>query len=221
MNNKVERIVGVGLFTAIVLVLQFLGGGIRFGVFSISLVLLPIVVGAAVYGWQAGAWLGFVFGVAVLASGDAAAFMVIDPLGTVLTVLVKGTAAGLCSGLAYKFVLQLLNKRTINRMPVIKSQYGIGECCEEGVFKYISRNNRYLAVVIAAVICPIVNTGVFLIGCKLFFYETIAQWGTAAGFANAASYMFLGLAGTNFSIELATNLFLSPIIVRLISIAKK
>jgi len=221
MNNKVERIVGVGLFTAIVLVLQFLGGGIRFGVFSISLVLLPIVVGAAVYGWQAGAWLGFVFGVAVLASGDAAAFMVIDPLGTVLTVLVKGTAAGLCSGLAYKFVLQLLNKRTKNRMPVIKSQYGIGECCEEGVFKYISRNNRYLAVVIAAVICPIVNTGVFLIGCKLFFYETIAQWGTAAGFANAASYMFLGLAGTNFLIELATNLFLSPIIVRLISIAKK
>lgn len=221
MNNKVKRIVGVGLFTAIVLVLQFLGGGIRFGVFSISLVLLPIVVGAAVYGWQAGAWLGFVFGVAVLASGDAAAFMVIDPLGTVLTVLVKGTAAGLCSGLAYKFVLQLLNKRTMNRMPVIKSQYGIGECCEEGVFKYISRNNRYLAVVIAAVICPIVNTGVFLIGCKLFFYETIAQWGTAAGFANAASYMFLGLAGTNFLIELATNLFLSPIIVRLISIAKK
>lgn len=221
MNNKVKKIVGVGLFTAIVLVLQFLGGGIRFGVFSISLVLLPIVVGAAVYGWQAGAWLGFVFGVAVLASGDAAAFMVIDPLGTVLTVLVKGTAAGLCSGLAYKFVLQLLNKRTTNRMPVIKSQYGIGECCEEGVFKYISRNNRYLAVVIAAVICPIVNTGVFLIGCKLFFYETIAQWGTAAGFANAASYMFLGLAGTNFLIELATNLFLSPIIVRLISIAKK
>jgi len=221
MNNKVKKIVGVGLFTAIVLVLQFLGGGIRFGVFSISLVLLPIVVGAAVYGWQAGAWLGFVFGVAVLASGDAAAFMVIDPLGTVLTVLVKGTAAGLCSGLAYKFVLQLLNKRTKNRMPVIKSQYGIGECCEEGVFKYISRNNRYLAVVIAAVICPIVNTGVFLIGCKLFFYETIAQWGTAAGFANAASYMFLGLAGTNFLIELATNLFLSPIIVRLISIAKK
>jgi len=221
MNNKVKKIVGVGLFTAIVLVLQFLGGGIRFGMFSISLVLLPIVVGAAVYDWQAGAWLGFVFGVAVLASGDAAAFMVIDPLGTVLTVLVKGTAAGLCSGLAYKFVLQLLDKRTKNRMPVIKSQYGIGECCEEGVYKYISRNNRYLAVVIAAVICPIVNTGVFLIGCKLFFYETIAQWGTAAGFANAASYMFLGLAGTNFLIELATNLFLSPIIVRLISIAKK
>ena len=36
--------VGVALFTAIVVVLQFLGGGIKVGgVFSISLVLVPIV----------------------------------------------------------------------------------------------------------------------------------------------------------------------------------
>ena len=70
--------VGVGLFTALVVVLQFLGGGIRFGIFSISLVLVPIVVGAAIYGWQAGAWLGFAFGVTVLLSGDANAFMVVD-----------------------------------------------------------------------------------------------------------------------------------------------
>ena len=54
--------VGVGLFTAIIVVLQFLGGGIRFGMFSISLVLVPIVVGAALYGWKSGVWLGFAFG---------------------------------------------------------------------------------------------------------------------------------------------------------------
>ena len=79
MNKKTKNMVGVALFTAIVVVLQFLGGGIKVGgVFSISLVLVPIVVGAAVYGWKAGAWLGFAFGVAVLLSGDAAAFLVID-----------------------------------------------------------------------------------------------------------------------------------------------
>ncbi len=221
MNSKTKKIVGIGLFTAIVLVLQFLGGSIRFGVFSISLVLLPIVVGAAVYGWQAGAWLGFTFGAAVLLSGDAAAFLTVDALGTVLTVLIKGTAAGLCSGLAYKYILILLNRNSRNRMQYIKSHYGIGECCEAGVFDYISRNNRYFAVIVAAVVCPIVNTGVFLLGCKLFFMETIAGWGAAAGFQNVASYMFLGLAGVNFLIELATNLFLSPVIVRLISYAKK
>ena len=220
MNNKTKQIVGIGLFTAIVIVLQFLGGSIRFGVFSISLVLIPIVVGAAVYGWQAGAWLGCAFGIAVLLSGDAAAFMTVNALGTVLTVLVKGTAAGLCAGLAYKFIYILLNRYAQKRMQFIKNRFGIGECCETGVYNYISRYNRYIAVVASAVVCPIVNTGVFLLGCELFFMDTIAGWGAAAGFPNVASYMFLGLAGTNFLIELAISIVLSSTIVRIIQIGK-
>ena len=64
MNMKTKNMVGVALFTAIVVVLQLLAVGLRaLGLFSISLVLVPIVVGAAVYGWKAGAWLGFAFGV--------------------------------------------------------------------------------------------------------------------------------------------------------------
>ena len=51
MKNNTKNMVGVALFTAIVVVLQLLGGGIKFGMFYISLVLLPIVVGSAVYGW--------------------------------------------------------------------------------------------------------------------------------------------------------------------------
>ena len=89
MNTKTKTMVGVGLFTAIVVVLQLLGGGIKFGMFSISLVLVPVVVGAAVYGRKAGAWLGFAFGAAVLLSGDAAAFLATPnlsppPAGTLL-----------------------------------------------------------------------------------------------------------------------------------------
>ena len=188
MNNKTKNMVGMGLFTAIVVVLQFLGGGIKFGVFSISLVLVPIVVGAAVYGWKVGAWLGFAFGVAVLLSGDAAAFMTVDPLATVLVVLVKGTACGLVAGLVY-MVLEKIN--------------------------------RVLAVFGAAIICPIVNTGIFLLGCQLFFLETVEGWGAAMGYANVAAYMFLGRAGVNFLIELAVNIVLAPVIVRLIRIGKK
>ena len=221
MNSKTKKIVGIGLFTAIVLVLQFLGGSIRFGMFSISLVLVPIVVGAAIYGWQAGAWLGFMFGAAVLLSGDAAAFLAVNAGGTVLTVLVKGTAAGLCSGLAYKFMLMLLNKYSKSRIALMKNHYRLGECCEDAVYHYISRNNRYFAVIVAAVICPVVNTGIFLVGCQLFFLETVAGWGAAAGFENVASYMFIGLAGVNFLIELGTNIVLAPVITRLISYAKK
>jgi uncharacterized membrane protein len=187
MNTKTKNMVGVGLFTAIVMVLQFLGGGIKFGMFSISLVLVPIVVGAAIYGWKAGAWLGFAFGVAVLLSGDAAAFMVVDPLATVLVVLVKGTACGFCAGLVYKL---------------------------------LSKAGSKLAVYGAAVICPVVNTGVFLLGCQFFFLETVSEWGAALGYENAAAYMFLGLAGINFVIELGVNLVLAPVIVRLIKIGR-
>ena len=188
MNMKTKNMVGVALFTAIVMVLQFLGGGIKVGgMFSISLVLVPIVVGAAVYGWQAGAWLGFAFGVAVLLSGDAAGFLVVDFMATVLVVLVKGTACGLVAGLAYKL---------------------------------LSKLGKTYAVYTAAVLCPVVNTGIFLLGCQFFFLETIAEWGKSLGFDNVYAYMFLGLAGINFIIEIVVNLVLAPMIIRLIKIGK-
>ena len=184
-NNNTQKIVGLGLFTAIVIVLQLMGSFIRFGTFSISLVLVPVVIGAALYGAGAGAWLGFVFGVVVLLSGDAAAFLGVNALGTILTVLVKGTLAGLLSGLVYK---ALENK------------------------------NRTLAVALAAVTCPVVNTGVFLIGCLLFFMETIGGWADAMGFgANVGQYMIVGLVGANFIFELLFNVvFLSTIISLLV-----
>ena len=176
------------ILTALVIVLQFMGSFIRFGPFSISLVLIPIVIGAAMCGVKVGAWLGFVFGVVVLISGDAAAFMAIDLVGTILTVLVKGTACGLVAGFVYK----ALEKR-----------------------------NRYLAVILAAIVCPVVNTGVFLLGCSVFFLEAITEWGIAGGYNNVVGYMFLGLAGSNFLFELVTNVVLSPVIVRVLSIEKK
>lgn len=184
-----RKMVGLGLFTAIVVVLQMLGQFIRFGPFQISLVLVPIVVGAAIYGCESGAWLGLVFALVVLFNGDASAFLAVNPLGTVITVVAKGVLAGYCSGLIYK----LLEKK-----------------------------NMYLAVVAAAVVCPVVNTGVFLIGCLLFFMKTVAEWASIFGFGeNVAAYMFLGLAGGNFLFELLTNIILSPVILRLINIGNK
>lgn len=70
-SKNVKRLTGMALFTALIIGLQLLGSFIKFGAFSISLVLIPIVVGTALYGWIAGAWLGFVFGMVVLMSGDA------------------------------------------------------------------------------------------------------------------------------------------------------
>ena len=85
----------------------------------------------------------------------------------------------------------------------------------------LEKRNRVLAVFGSAIICPVVNTGIFLLGCKFFFLETVAGWAALYGYEDVASYMFLGLAGINFLIELAVNIVLGPVIVRLIKIGKK
>ena len=90
------------------------------------------------------------------------------------------------------------------------------------VYKALENKNRTLAVAVAAVVCPVVNTGVFLIGCLLFFMETIGGWADAMGFgANVGQYMIVGLVGANFIFELLFNVVLSPVVVRLIRIGKK
>jgi uncharacterized membrane protein len=183
-----RTITGVAIFTAIVIVLQLLGSFIRFGPFSISLVLIPIVVGAALYGPAWGAWLGFVFGVVVLLSGDAAPFLVVNPFGTIVTVLLKGALAGFAAGVVYKA---------------------------------LERTNTWVAVIFAAIVCPVVNTGIFLLGCELFFMETVTEWAQAAGYESAGRFMIFGLVGLNFLIEMLVNLLLSPLILRLIRLGRE
>ena len=175
------------LLTALVVVLQLVGSFIHFGVFSVSLVLLPIVIGAATCGPFIGAWLGLVFGVVVLLSGDATLFLEINAPGTILVVLVKGVLSGLAAGLVYRL---------------------------------LEKFHSYVAVVTAAAVCPLVNTGIFLIGCFTFFRDAVAQWAVGAGFGeNVTAYIFVGLAGGNFLFEFILNLVLCPVIVRLLTIS--
>lgn len=187
-TDNVKRIVGIGLFTAIVAVLQLLGSFIHFGPFAISLVLVPIVVGAALYGVGAGAWLGAVFGAAVLLEGDAAAFMAVSIPGTLITVMAKGILAGLAAG---------------------------------AVYRLLAKHHSLVAIFAAALVCPLVNTGVFLLGCVVFFLPTITQWGLAAGFADAGSYLIAGMVGLNFLVETAIDLVLSPTVARLVRLGHK
>ena len=99
MEKTTPCIAGGGHLAAIAAVLQFVGSAIRFGPFSVSLVLIPIVLGAALYGWGMGCWLGLVFGAVVLLSGDAGLFLAADPGGAIVTVLSKGIACGAAAGL--------------------------------------------------------------------------------------------------------------------------
>lgn len=191
MNKKssvsIKTLVLCAVLTALVILLQLFGSGIKFGMFSISLVLIPIVLGSALAGPYAGAWLGFIFGLVVLLSGDAGAFLAVNPAGTVITVLAKGILSGLLCGLCYRLLAKI---------------------------------NRHVAVFVSAAVCPIINTGIFLLGCLLFFMDTITLWASQFGYESAGAYMIFGLAGINFIVELLTNLILAPVILRLIKIEK-
>lgn len=187
MNEKTKTLVGTGILTAIVVVLQAMSAPIRFGPFSVTLVLIPIVVGAALYGFKSGAWLGTVFGAVVLMT-DAAAFLAVNVPGTIVTCILKGMLAGLAAGLVYKV---------------------------------LEKKNIWAAVITSAVVCPIVNTGVFLLGCSVFFLDTISEWAAGAGFESAGAYMIFGMVGLNFIIEAAVNIVLSSVIVRILNIIKK
>ncbi len=85
------------------------------------------------------------------------------------------------------------------------------------VYELLVKKNQTLAVITTAVVCPIVNTGVFLIGCFVFFMETITQW---AGGSNVGQYIIVGLVGLNFLFELGLNIVLSPVIVRILNVKK-
>lgn len=179
----------LALFTAIVAVLQMLGVAIRFGVFAVSMVGVPVIIGGALMGPLAGAWLGLVFGVTVLLSGDAALFLTWDPPATIAIVLLKGTLAGWAAG---------------------------------GLYRLLEKKNGFLAALAAAVAYPLVNTGVFFLGCLLFFLDDCLQFAAGLGVSGSGPMVIMSVfIGFNFFFELGLDLVLIGVVNRLIWIGKQ
>ena len=183
---------GLAIFTAIIVVLQVLCTFVRFGPFSITLALAPIIIATAIYGKGAGAYLGGVFGLVVLITGllgwDGGTVMLLmglNPIGCIVVCIGKGILAGYLSGIVYRA---------------------------------IAKKNSLLAVITAGVVCPVVNTGLFIIGMLVFFGSTLQSW---AGGANVIYFAVFGLAGINFVVELLVNLVLSSGITTVIRYASR
>ena len=188
--TKTQRMVGLAIFTAVIIVLQLVATFVKVGPISITLTLVPIVVGAAVYGKRAGAYLGGVFSVVVLicciTGADAGGAMIwnANPFLCILVCMVKGVAAGFVAGLVYRLIAP-------------KSVIG--------------------GTVVAAVLSPIVNTGIFCLGLILFFRPILISW---AGGTDVLYYIIFSLLGINFLVELGVNIVLSPIVVRILKAVK-
>ena len=177
------------VMTALVILLQWLGTATTFfGPFSTALALIPIVTGAALCGAGIGAFLGLIFGIVVLATGGAALFLAFSIPGTIITVLLKGTACGLVAGLIYK----LLRKKS-----------------------------ESVALIVAALACPVCNTAVFLMGCAAFFLPHADAIAQTLSMNVSGMTLFWALAMGNFLFEIGLGLVLAPVIVRLLQIQKR
>ena len=184
MSTKKSKDTAIlGMFVAITVVLQILSYVIPpIGGFSLSLVLIPIVLAAVLYGPKYAAIVGFSFGiVAAVASVfglDAGGHILFQssPVLTILVCLLKGTAAGFFSAAI------------------------------SNLFK-----NQYLSVIFAALTAPIVNTGIFIAFTTVFMKEGLA---TLAGGSNLVYSLITSVILINFVIEMAIDIVLSPVVLR-------
>lgn len=191
-NQKIKRMVGMAILLAMIVVMQFISGVIPpIGGFTISLVLIPVVLGSALFGPGAGAALGGAFGVIVfincVTGADPGGHMVFEasPILCFLVVMGKGILAGLCSGLVYR---------------VLKGR------------------NPYLAMLCAAIVCPIVNTGVFIACMLLFFIDVLSAWAQGG---DLVGYIMSGLILVNFLPELVINVVFSPAGERILQVVDR
>lgn len=192
-HQKIVHMVTLSLLTAIVVVLQLLGGSIVISGVSITLVLVPIVVGASVYGAKDGAFLGAVFGLITFINcmrhNSPFEGMLYDasPWLCGLVCMVKATAAGYVSALVQKLLYKWRSK---------------------GLLSYIG----------AAVVAPVVNTALFACGMSLFFKDALNSF---LGGTNFVYNLFVVVIGVNFFTELAVNLVCAPAIATIVKAVKK
>ena len=116
MNNPVNRmssttrtLTQLALLTAVILVMAYTPlGYLRVGPLTMSLLTVPVAIGAMLVGPVGGAWLGLVFGLtsfmnAVNGTGGLTAFAFqYNPVFCFITCVVARVACGLCCGLLYK-----------------------------------------------------------------------------------------------------------------------
>ena len=187
-----KEITGISVLLALVIVLQAFGGSIPIGAVTLNFTLIPIVLGAILFGPWVGGFLGFACGVIVLVQvieGLSPFYALIwanDPIVTSLTCLIKTTAAGILAGLAYRLLVD---------------------------------NHGTKATFIASGIVPVVNTALFILGA-LCMTDSVHAMAQSEG-QNVLIFILVGLVTFNFFIELALNLLVAPSIHRVVEIINK
>ncbi len=192
----------LAILLALVVVLQSI---FSIGFINICLCLIPITLGAIILDWKGGAALGIAFGILAAFWGimgkDLFTFYLFaaNPVMTIVICLVKGAMAGIAPALLYKWLS-----------------------------KYEYKNSKLVASVVASLSAPIINTGIFALGCMIIKNDVIEavlnlgeQLQVTFDVSNFFTLLFVTLIGVNFFIEFAVNAVFSPALNKVAEIVNK
>ncbi len=187
-SQNIKRLVGIAILTALVVALQLLSNFVKFGPVEITLALIPIAVGAVLYGPLAGAFLGAVMGgIALTAPTTLAVFIPANPVATVVLCILKTALAGFAAGWVYRGIALLAKKAKDNKKKII----------------------TVVAITVAAIVIPVINTGIFILGAVLFYMDIFGDFMT----------LVTAVLTINFVIEFSVSVVLSPAVVTIIKVA--
>lgn len=188
-----KNITYFAILLALVIVLQLFASYFKIGSTSLSFVLVPIVLCGMILGPWAACFLGFAFGLIVVIQG----FTGMDD-----------------------FTLILLNNKPFATIMLCLVKGSLAGLVSGYIYKLIKSKNKLVATFIASAVCPIVNTGLFILGALLFLGEPIKANSVPDG--NTLIYfLVIGCAGINFIIEFAINLICAPAILKVTEVVEK
>ena len=195
-KTDVRKMVTTAMLAAIIVVLQLMSSVMNISGFPITLTLVPIIIGATMYGPSTGAILGGVFGV-VVCSGVIKgtdllghAMFQYNPVLTLSVCMLKGIAAGYVAGVVYRL---------------------FSKC-----------GKKTLGTLISSILCPIVNTGMLCVVMIAFFESTIAEFLAASKIEmSVIGFMMSVILVANFLPELLLNVIVSPGVAKVVSRIKR
>ena len=111
--------------------------------------------------------------------------MGMSAIGTVITVMTKGTCAGLVPGL---------------------------------IFNGLKNKNKVLAIVLASIAAPLINSLLYRVGLVVFFRDYFFGKADANGL-NPVAYFIIAFTSASFFLEVGLSAVFSPVVVRICNIA--
>ncbi|MDF2941215.1 MAG: hypothetical protein K0S01_73 [Herbinix sp.] len=196
-NSRTMNMVQLALFTAIILLMAFTPiGYIKTPGLEITLIVVPVTVGAIVLGPVSGAILGGVFGITSFIqcfglSAFGAMLLGINPLGTLIVCIIPRVLMGWLSGLIFVGLKKWDKTRTVS-------------------------------YAVASLAGPLLNTVFFMATLVVFFYKTEFIQGIATSLGTNNVFAFIGaFVGFNGLIEAGVCFILGTAISKALDVIAK